>query len=76
VIDGSMIPANLGVNPSLTITALAEHAMSHVPVKPGATLRHAVDPSWEAARIADIEATSSRVGSLSLQQKRLPLATE
>jgi cholesterol oxidase len=31
VIDGSAIPANLGVNPSLTITAMAEHAMSHVP---------------------------------------------
>lgn len=31
VIDGSVIPANLGVNPSLTITAMAEHAMSHVP---------------------------------------------
>jgi cholesterol oxidase len=31
VIDGSMIPSNLGVNPSLTITALAEHAMSHIP---------------------------------------------
>ncbi len=30
VIDGSIIPANLGVNPSLTITAMAEHAMSHV----------------------------------------------
>ena len=28
-----MIPANLGVNPSLTITAMAEHAMSHVPKK-------------------------------------------
>jgi cholesterol oxidase len=38
VVDGSMIGANLGVNPSLTITALAEHAMSHVPRKgePGA----------------------------------------
>jgi cholesterol oxidase len=28
VIDGSVIPSNLGVNPSLTITALAEYAMS------------------------------------------------
>jgi cholesterol oxidase len=31
IVDGSIIPANLGVNPSLTITAMAEHAMSHVP---------------------------------------------
>ena len=31
VVDGSVIPANLGVNPSLTITAMAEHAMTHVP---------------------------------------------
>jgi cholesterol oxidase len=31
VCDGSAIPANVGVNPSLTITALAEHAMSKVP---------------------------------------------
>ena len=28
IIDGSSIPANLGVNPSLTITALSEYAMS------------------------------------------------
>jgi cholesterol oxidase len=33
VIDGSAISANPGVNPSLTICALAERAMSFVPVK-------------------------------------------
>ncbi len=33
VIDGSMLTANLGVNPSLTITALAERAMSFIPEK-------------------------------------------
>jgi cholesterol oxidase len=33
IVDGSIMPANPGVNPSLTITALAEYAMSIVPSK-------------------------------------------
>ncbi len=33
VLDGSVVPANLGVNPSLTITAMAERAMSYIPEK-------------------------------------------
>ena len=33
IIDGSIMPANPGVNPSLTITALAEYAMSKVEKK-------------------------------------------
>jgi cholesterol oxidase len=36
IIDGSIMPANPGVNPSLTITALAEYAMSKVHTKPNA----------------------------------------
>ena len=34
VMDGSAVSANPGVNPSLTITAMAERAMSFVPEKP------------------------------------------
>jgi cholesterol oxidase len=34
IIDGSIMPANPGVNPSLTITALAEYAMSKIQRKP------------------------------------------
>lgn len=46
VVDGAAVPANPGVNPSLTITALAERAMSHWPrageadARPVQTLGH------------------------------------
>ena len=33
VVDGSTVSANLGVNPALTITALAERAMSLWPAR-------------------------------------------
>ncbi|MFB0516737.1 MAG: GMC family oxidoreductase, partial [Candidatus Neomarinimicrobiota bacterium] len=33
VVDGSLVAANLGVNPSLTITALAEYIMAQFPAK-------------------------------------------
>jgi len=36
VCDGSTVPANPGVNPSLTITAMSEYAMSHVPERASA----------------------------------------
>ena len=36
VTDASAIPVNIGVNPSLTITAMAERALSLVPSHPRA----------------------------------------
>jgi cholesterol oxidase len=44
VCDGSLVPANLGVNPSLTITALSEYVMHHVPPKEGADRKPAPRP--------------------------------
>jgi cholesterol oxidase len=35
IADGSVVPANPGVNPSLTITALAERAIGRVPARRG-----------------------------------------
>ena len=46
-IDGAMVPANPGVNPSLTITAMAEHAMSLIPPKAGAPQRTAIGVATE-----------------------------
>ena len=50
VCDGAAMPANPGVNPSLTITAIAEHAMSHIPH--AATAKGAGRPALVASRAA------------------------
>lgn len=39
ILDGSIVPCNLGVNPSLTITALSEYAMDGIPLKDGASVK-------------------------------------
>ncbi len=51
VADGSIVPANLGVNPSLTITALSEYVMANVPAKPGAEQKPAPRPATEALTV-------------------------
>jgi len=47
VMDGSVMPANPGVNPSLTITALAERAMSLWPNKGEADARPPLGSGYE-----------------------------
>ncbi len=52
VTDGASIPANPGVNPSLTITAKAEHAMSLIPPKEGEEPRHLPEAARPATPVA------------------------
>jgi hypothetical protein len=59
VVDGSMIPSNLGVNPSLTITAMAEHAMSHIPLKDPVEGLRALPPQARAAALPFLKPPSA-----------------
>lgn len=51
VCDGSMIPANPGVNPSLSITAFAEQAMSHIPPREGAQQLFDFEKKWKVGKL-------------------------
>ena len=48
VCDGSVVAANLGVNPSLTITALAERAMGYIPPASETQWDDAAEQTWKA----------------------------
>jgi cholesterol oxidase len=66
IADGSVIPANLGVNPSLTITAMTERAMSYMPSKEEA------GPLEPLERPAGLEYVQSQNGNRSLLSKAGP----
>ncbi|QES49722.1 cholesterol oxidase [Streptomyces venezuelae] len=70
VVDGSAVSANLGVNPSLTITAQAERAMSYWPNKGEADPRPAQGEAYE--RLAAVEPVSPAVPKEAFGALRLP----
>ncbi|MCB1172289.1 MAG: GMC family oxidoreductase [Leptospiraceae bacterium] len=67
ICDGSMIPANPGVNPSLSITAFSEHTMAQVPPRASGEAAHfQFEKKWKVTRILNVVArqklTGPRVG--------------
>jgi cholesterol oxidase len=71
IVDGSTITANLGVNPSLTITAQAERAMSLWPNKGEADVRPPLGSGYE--RLDPIAPRSPVVPAAAPGALRLPL---
>ena len=71
VVDGSAISANLGVNPSLTITAQAERAMAFWPNKGEADPRPALGSAYR--RLAPVEPKNPAVPDAAPGALRLPI---
>ncbi|GLX52792.1 cholesterol oxidase [Streptomyces hygroscopicus subsp. hygroscopicus] len=70
VVDGAAVSANLGVNPSLTITAQAERAMSFWPNKGEEDPRPAPGAAYE--RLKPVEPRSPAVPAEAFGALRLP----
>jgi cholesterol oxidase len=71
VADGSAISANLGVNPSLSITAQAERAMAFWPNKGAVDTRPPLGAAYE--RISPVAPVSPAVPSTAPAALRLPI---
>ncbi|MGW1541089.1 GMC oxidoreductase [Streptomyces sp. NPDC002309] len=70
VVDGAAVTANLGVNPSLTITAQAERAMSYWPNKGESDPRPRQGVAYE--RLKPVEPASPAVPAEAFGALRLP----
>jgi cholesterol oxidase len=73
VVDGSAISANLGVNPSLTITAQAERAMAFWPNKGEPDQRPGLGSAYR--RIAPVEPRDPAVPATAPAALRLPIVS-
>ena len=71
VVDGSTVSANLGVNPSLTITAQAERAMAFWPNKGEADPRPELGATYR--RLAPVEPKNPAVPEAAPGALRLPI---
>ncbi|WP_399087000.1 GMC family oxidoreductase N-terminal domain-containing protein [Streptomyces sp. BBFR2] len=71
VVDGSAVSANLGVNPSLTITAQAERAMAFWPNKGETDPRPG--PGQEYRRLTPVEPVAPTVPPSAFAALKLPL---
>jgi len=73
VVDGSAITANLGVNPSLTITAQAERAMAYWPNKGEPDVRPPLGSTYQ--RVAPVPPTRPAVPDAAPGGLRLPIVS-
>ena len=71
IVDGSALSANPGVNPSLSIAALAEWAMAHWPNKGEQDLRPALGEAFEV--VEPVAPRNPAVGSSASGALRLPI---
>ena len=71
IVDGSAVSANLGVNPSLTITAQAERAMAFWPNKGEADPRPAMGAAYR--RLTPVEPKNPVVPEAAPGARRLPI---
>ena len=69
ICDGSVVGANLGVNPSLTITALSERAMSFIPAAEYANWDDKADDGVQAEATGAVDEVGNKRSSMVFSQR-------